>query len=136
MKEEPVHILARLLTDRGIDPDVRDTDIGFLHLSGGHAFKGQAGADADQASVEFWLFHFPRKNGGEAALQAKLEKVNENAAMSDEGIRWMRFIFNENHLGFVAQLNKRGKPFDEDIARSRLEVLMKLMEAELAGLLA
>lgn len=136
---EPVQILARLLVERGIDPSIQGIDIAFLHTSycpEGHTFKGQAQADAEIASVEFWLSYYPRKDDGEAELQAKIRTANENPAMLDEGTRWMRFFFTKNHLAFVAQLNKRETPFDEDTARSRLESLMTLMEAELPGLLA
>ncbi len=133
--EKPVQTLERLLIERGIDPDVRGTDIGFLYMPGGHTFKGQAWADVKSASVEFWLRHFPRKDGGEVKLQAKLDEINKNEVMLDSGVRWMKFIFTKGHLGFVAQLNQRGKPLDEDTARQRLEGLMKLMESELPGLI-
>lgn len=133
---QPVQTLERLLIERGINPDVSDTDIGFLYMFGGHAFKGQAQADTGSASVEFWLRHYPCKDGGEVALQAKLETINQNTVMLDSGVRWMRFIFAEKHLGFVAQLNEKETPFDEDTARHRLDALMKLMEAELPSLIA
>lgn len=133
--EKPVQMLKRLLMERGIDPDVRGTDIAFLFMPGGHTFKGQGAADDESASVEFWLFHSPRKDGGEDELKAKLEEINKNAVMLDAGVRWMRFIFNQRHLGFIAQLNRKGIPFNEDIVRQRLGALMKLIQAELPGLL-
>ncbi len=136
--EQPVQTLERLLVERGISPDVNYTDIGFLYMStccGGYTFKGQAGADMKSASVEFWLRYLPHKDGGEVKLQAKLDAINQNAIMQDSGVRWMKFIFTKGHLGFVAQLNKRETPFDEDTARQRLDTLVTLMESELPGLI-
>lgn len=134
--EQPVQVLERLLAEHGINPDVSGTDIGFLYMPGGRTFKGQAWADMESAAVEFWLHHSPRKDGSEAELKAKLDAINQNAVMLDGDARWMRFMFSKNHLGFVAQLNQKGTPFDGDIARRRLDDLMELMEQELPGLTA
>lgn len=135
--EHPVQVLERLLTEHGIRPDVRGTDIGFLYLpGGGHAFKGQAWADAESASVEFWLRHLPVGIGGEVVLKSQLDAINQNPVMLDGGVRWMRFLFTNGHLAFVAQLNKKDMPLDEIIARQRLDDLLKLMESELPGLVS
>ncbi|MFA5997794.1 MAG: hypothetical protein WC814_00105 [Candidatus Paceibacterota bacterium] len=134
--EQPVQVLERLLTERGINPDVHGTDIGFLYLPGGHAFKGEAWADTESAAIKLWLYHSSLNVEDEKLLQAKLVKVNEKSAMKDAGVRWMRFVFAHNHLGFFAQLNEREKPFEEGTARLRLDALLKLMESELPNLIA
>lgn len=138
--KKPVQVLAHLLEEFGINPEIHGVDITFFYYytsvrCGNHVFRSQAHADTELAAAEFWLSHFPNKDGGEATLQAKLKTINDNPAMLDSGVRWMRFIFNQEHLGFVGQLNKKGMPFDEDTARRRLNDLIKLMESELPTLL-
>lgn len=136
MNEQPVQVLKRLLVEHGINPDVHGADIGFLYMSCGHTFKGQAWADMESASVEFWLRHIPSGVGGEVVLQSKLSGINQNPVMLDAGTRWMRFLFTKGHLAFVGQLNQRGAPFNEDTARLRLDALLELMESELPNLVA
>ena len=132
--EQPVRILERLLVERGIDPTTRGEDIGFLHMSHSGTFKGQAQADAESTSVEFWLRHDPRGEDGKAELQAKLERVNQNPIMMESSGRWMRFLYTKDHLGFVGRLNQKGAPLDEEVARLRLGSLIELMESKLPGL--
>lgn len=131
MKEQPVQILARLLVERGIRTDVSGEEIGFVHLLGEHFFNGQAAADAETVFVEFWDHHKPDANG-ESKLKTRLDASNQNVAMTDGGVRWMRIIFSKGRLGFVALLNKGESLIDEATARNRLKQLMELMVAFLS----
>lgn len=128
------HISA-LLEELGINTNLHDVhggcDITLLYSLDGHCFTGVAQVSEDFVSIEFWLGNYTQSL---EALTKRLDEINVNPQMIEDGVRWMRFLFSKNHLGFVAQLSVSGQQLSASLIESRLQRLVQLMKIELSTL--